>query len=365
VANPAARFGRSLRTVFDLGRLSESGLALTFVVIGAATGADNIDARGVGRDQLGGVDVLTLAVLVAVALAYHGVAFALNDIIDLPIDRTNPDRAHATLVSGRASVPAAWVVACAFAVTSFSLDLIRFHYETAPLAFLVVGYLGLIGYDVLTKRSRWPMLHDLLLALGCAALLCYAAERTGGLTGRTLLAATYVALFVVLVNGVHGGLRDLHNDARHGGLTTAAALGARIDEDGGLVLPQRLVAYAWTLDVAMGAVAAVAVLSTPARGGERLTLTVGALLAIALGLAALGHGLRQRRDSARFRRIGATHILVSYSPVMFITALDGGWRMGAAAVAVMIAPLPTNPRFRAAWGASFLKLLDRIKTGRL
>jgi hypothetical protein len=50
---------------------------------------------------------------------------------------------------------------------------------------------------------------------------------------------------------------------------------------------------------------------------------------------------------------------------MFITALDGGWRMGAAAVAVMIAPLPTNPRFRAAWRMSFLKLLDRIKARQL
>ena len=199
---------------------------------------------------------------------------------------------------------------------------------------------------------------------GRAALLCYAAERTGGLTGRTLLAATYVALFVVLVNGVHGGLRDLHNDAHHDGLTTAAALGARIDVHGSLVLPRRLVSYAWTLNAAMVAVAAVAVLSTPPRGGERLALTVGALLATILSLAALGHGLRQRRDPARFRRIGATPILVSYSPAMLITALDGGWLMGAAAVAVMIAPLPTNPRFRAAWRVSFLKLLNRIKTRR-
>jgi 4-hydroxybenzoate polyprenyltransferase len=364
VASPATRLGRFLRTAFDLGRLSESGLAMTCVVFGAATGADNIDARSVGRDDLSGVDALTLAVLIAVGIAYHGVAFCLNDIIDLPIDRTNPDRAHATLVSGRASVSAAWIAVCAFAATSFSLDLIRFHYATTPLVFLVVGYAGLIGYDMLTKRSGWPVLHDLLLALGCAALLCYAAERTGGLTSRALLAAAYVAIFVVLVNGVHGGLRDLHNDNRHGGLTTAAALGARIDEQGGLVLSRRLVGYTWTLDVAMASVAVAAVISTPARGGERLPLTVGVLLVTALGLAALGHALRHRRDPARFRRIGAAQILVSYAPVMLFTALDGGWRMGAAAVVVMIAPLPTNPRFRAAWRVSFLKLLGRIKTSR-
>jgi hypothetical protein len=106
------------------------------------------------------------------------------------------------------------------------------------------------------------------------------------------------------------------------------------------------------------------VISTPARGGERLPLTVGVLLVTALGLAALGHALRHRRDPARFRRIGAAQILVSYAPVMLFTALDGGWRMGAAAVVVMIAPLPTNPRFRAAWRVSFLKLLGRIKTSR-
>lgn len=358
MANHIRRFGRFLRTVFDLGRLSESGLALTCVVIGAATGADSTGGRHAN------VDAATLGVLLAVALAYHGVAFGLNDIIDLPIDRTNPNRAHAALVSGRASVPAGWVNVCALAIASFSLDLIRFHYEAAPLAYLVSGYLGLIGYDLLTKRTRWPVLHDLLLALGCAALLCYAAERTGGVTGQTFLAAAYVALFVVLVNGVHGGLRDLHNDTRHGGVTTAFALGARIDEAGDLVLPRRLVAYAWTLNGAFATVAAIAAISAPGHGGVRLALIAGALLATAVGLVTLGLGLRQRHNPTRFRRTGLVHMLTSYSAIMFITALDGGWRLGAAAVAVMIAPLPTNPRFRAAWRASFLKLVDRIKVRR-
>lgn len=352
MASWVQKVGRNMRTAFDVPRFSESGLALTCVIIGAATGIDSIDRGGIG------VNVGTVGVLLAVGLAYHGVAFGLNEIIDLPIDRTNPGRAHAALVSGRASVRAAWVMVCALAVASLTLDLVRFHPRAAPLAYLVGGLVSLIGYDLLTKRSRWPVLHDTLLALGCAGLLCYAAARTGGVTGATLLAATYVALFVLLVNGVHGGLRDLDNDTRHAGLTTAAALGAQIDENGKFVIPRQLVAYAWTLNGAMGMCVAVATLSAPTRG-DRLPLTVGALLATALGLAALGYGLRQRCDLGRFRRIGAIHIFTSYSPVMFIAALDGGWRVGAAAVAVMIGPLPTNPRFRAAWGLSFHRLLGR------
>jgi 4-hydroxybenzoate polyprenyltransferase len=349
------RFGRSLRAIFDVGRLSESGLALTCVIIGASSGAESMDARGLG------VSAGTLSVLLAVGLAYHGVAFGLNEIIDLPIDRTNPGRAHAALVSGRASVPAAWIIVCVLAATSFSLDALRFPHGHTPLAYLGGGYLCLIGYDMLTKRSRWPGLHDMLLALGCAALLCYAAARTGGITGPTLLAALAVALFVLLINGVHGGLRDLDNDTRHAGLTTAAALGAQIDRSGVFVLTRQLIAYAWTLNVAMGIVVALATLSSPSRGG-RFPLTLGALLATALGLVALGFGLRQRHDAARFRRLGAIHIFTAYSPLMFIAALNGGWGMGAAAVAVMIAPLLSNPRFRAAWILWFHRLLDRVNT---
>jgi 4-hydroxybenzoate polyprenyltransferase len=328
---------------------------MTCVVIGAAAGATSIRARDVR------VNVATLGLLVAFALAYHGVAFGLNEIIDLPIDRTNPGRADAALVSGRASVRTAWLVVCLLGATSLGLDLIGFHYQTSAMAFLIGGYLGLIGYDLLTKRSKWPVLHDLLLALGCAALLCYSSVRTGGLTAETVVAATYIALFVILVNGVHGGLRDLHNDTLHAGPTTAAALGARLDGDGGFVLPRRLVVYAWTLNAAMGLVVVAALLTAPPRDGRVLLIT-GALLATVCGLVALRQGLRQRHDPARLRRFGAVHILTSYAPVMFIAALYGGWELGVVAVVVMIAPLPTNPRLRTAWGLWFRKVLHLHKT---
>jgi len=336
--------------------MSESGLALSCVMVGVATGADSNARQGVG------VFSTTLGVLLIVGLFYHAVAFALNEIIDLPIDRTNPGRTHAVLVSGRANVPGAWVAVCGFAVVSYSFDLVRFGYGTVALCCLTGGYVALIGYDLLTKRSRWPVAHDLLLALGCAALVCYAAERTGGLTSYTLLASTYVALFVVLVNGVHGGLRDLHNDLRHSGITTASALGARIGEGGGLLLPRPLVAYAWALNSAMVVVAVVAALSAPAVDGGQSVVAGGAIIASAGGIIALAHGLRCRQDLMRFRRIGLAHMLVAYSPVMFIAALDGGWRMGVAAAVVMMAPLATNPRFRSAWGASLAKARRRVRT---
>lgn len=348
VVRPLTWLGKLLRAISDIGRLSESGLALTCVVIGAATGGSST----------GGGDVHTsagLGALLTVALAYHGVAFSLNEIIDLPIDRTNPGRAQAALVSGQASVTVAWIVVGLYGALSLGIELLYLDRRTGATAILFVGYAGLVGYDLLTKRYKYPVLHDLFLAEGCGALVCYASVRSGGLTVQSALAAAFVSLFVMLVNGVHGGLRDLHNDATHNGVTTAAALGAKMDDNGALVLPGLLVTYAWALSLAMGSVVVAALLVAPERHASVMT-SVGAGLTTVAGLGVLARGLRHRNDPRRFRRHGAAHILTAYSPIVFVTALDGGWGMGVAVVAVMMTPLTSNPRLRAVWRSWFSRL---------
>src|SRR4029077_10201067 len=65
------------------------------------------------------------------------------------------------------------------------------------------------------------------------------------ITRATLPAVAYGATFIFLINGVHGGLRDLVNDLRCGMATTASFLGARPRPDGQAESPPALQVFAW------------------------------------------------------------------------------------------------------------------------
>jgi hypothetical protein len=58
--------------------------------------------------------------------------------------------------------------------------------------------------------------------------------------------------FILLISGVHGGLRDFANDRGHERWTTARVLGARLSEEDGAVLSSgRLRAYAYAVHLGM------------------------------------------------------------------------------------------------------------------
>ena len=46
------------------------------------------------------VSIMDIALLLLVALVFHNFAYLLNDVVDLPIDRTQPTRADYPLVRG-------------------------------------------------------------------------------------------------------------------------------------------------------------------------------------------------------------------------------------------------------------------------
>ena len=53
-------------------------------------------------------DAMQILVLILIGLNYHLFGYVHNDLIDLPVDRTQPLRACDPLVSGRISERAAW-----------------------------------------------------------------------------------------------------------------------------------------------------------------------------------------------------------------------------------------------------------------
>jgi 4-hydroxybenzoate polyprenyltransferase len=328
--------GRTLRRVSDFGRLTAAGLGLSSAVIGYASAGEPMRGR-------------SLVGLLVVALCFHVTAFALNDIFDLDIDRTNPERAHSPLVAGVVTVPVAAAIIAVVAAGSVAADLAFFgdaarRDTVAALVVLGAGYLCLALYDIYTKRFPWPVLTDVVQGLGWAALVYYGALRAGAVTPATTLGAAFVFCFVVLVNGVHGGLRDLDNDLAHGSLTTATHLGARRAGTAVLV-PARLRRYGMSLQLAMGVLAVVP--AQPARLGW---YAAGAGFTV-LALLLCWQAFRAAHDAVRFKHLGATHILVCYVPVMCMAAATGGWPYGLAALAVMAVPMLWNPAFLAAFRA--------------
>lgn len=240
--------------------------------------------------------------LLLVALGFHAFAYVLNDVVDLAIDRHNPWRGHDPMVRGALGRGTALAIAAAAALAS--MPLAHALGGLRALLALVAGCACIVVYDVYGKRTRVPPLTDAVqgLAWACLVLVGAAAASRGeapistagaGLAGRvdvlnsaataltpvasgapelfttiqgafsavTWIAFAHSGLFVLALNGVHGGLRDLGSDLAHGARTTAVVLGARLDADGRLHVTWPLRAFAAAATLAVVGIVTVPLLS--------------------------------------------------------------------------------------------------------
>jgi 4-hydroxybenzoate polyprenyltransferase len=326
-------FARSVKTY---GRLTAAGLGLSCVVTGQAS-------------ALGPFDLRTVGFLLLVGLAFHIVAFAVNDLFDLEIDRTDPTRAGSPLVLGDIRPRTSAVLLLAIGVGSFGIDRAAFGPSARAVSALAAAYVFLLAYDAFGKRVRWPVVTDAMQGIGWACLVWYGAERGGGPTSATWLTAAFTFLFVVMVNGVHGGLRDLANDSTRGARTTAIAFGA-ISTSDRLVVPLLLTTYSWVLQAALAVIAAAAIL-TDGVGAGRLLWYLAGLTCTIVAITLHWAGFQSAGDAARFKNIGAAHILACYLPLTMMTAMFGGWRFGVTTVAAMFLPMLGNESFRASFAS--------------
>jgi 4-hydroxybenzoate polyprenyltransferase len=319
--------------------LTAAGLGLSCVVIGHATSGAPLSLRA-------------LIGLLLVGLAFHVVAFALNDLFDLELDRTDPSRAGSPLVAGRITPAVAGLIIAGTGAASFVIDLVVFGLSgpgsgSSGTVALALGYGCLVFYDAYSKRLPLPLVGDTVQGAGWACLVWYGGVRGGGATAATLLAGLFVVGFVVIVNGVHGGLRDLHNDTERGARTAAIAFGARVDGEA-VTVPAGLRRLAWALQ---GALVAIAVLSpVGVSGGFGLWFLwyLVCLATTAAAVALLREGLRSVDRPARFRNIGAAHILALWLPLTAMTAMYGGIVQGLLALLAMGLPTLGNESFRTA-----------------
>jgi 4-hydroxybenzoate polyprenyltransferase len=193
-------------------RFEYLAVALIFPLLGAATARD-------------GLTVFRLLGIFGGAFAFHIYVSLLNDIVDLPLDRTNPARAEYPLVSGRISPGTALFITLLQIPVAAGIIYWQGGSPTSYLAMAVA--LGMMTiYDVWGKRFPVPPVVDVIQGIGFSSLAFYGAALTGGVTPLTWLAFLLGVLWMVIVN-LMGGLRDLHSDLAFAVNTTPIYFGVR------------------------------------------------------------------------------------------------------------------------------------------
>ncbi len=318
--------------VYRFIRVSAFGATALLPLLGAAS-----HGAPVRSEQIAG--------LLGIALSFHIFAYVLNDVIDLPIDRLEPQRQTFPLVRGLLTARQALAIALAQVPVAVVLaGMLGLH---APgIAALGAAFALMSVYNVWGKRCRWPFLTDLAQGLGWAALLLVGAY----LPGHTPAALTWAlvafeVVFILLINGAHGSLRDLANDLRCGARTMAIWLGARPgDSQRAVILPVQMSAYALLLHSAALLVLLAAVALGWVHYGPPLRLAVGVGL---LGALVWGGWLLWRtgtaRDQAALISGGTAHIGLLLAALMLVVAPQTSPALLASMLGVYVLPFVANP----------------------
>ena len=268
-----------------------------------------------------------LAALAGVALSFHVYAYVLNDVIDLPIDRTEPARQHDLLVSGAVRPShALWLALAqpplALALTT-RLDARPGAYVTLAAAFALMG-----AYNLWGKRCPLPPATDAAQGLAWACLAIYATQALGAAPGvLTWMVAAYATVYIVWINGIHGGLRDLGNDRARSARTTAVFFGARPLPDGrGAYVPPAMQVYAWLILALLVALNAAFMLRNDFEYG-RFTWVVTAAVVTTVNAVALllqPHVMRPRGPSIDVAWRLQMYVVMLSLPAAFAARADAG-----------------------------------------
>ncbi len=297
------------------------GASVTMVLLGAATALSRLTPGMVPG-------------LVAVALSFHIYAYVLNDVVDLPIDRTDARRRNSPLVMGQISARSALGIALA-QIPVLVLLTIWMGGESSALVTLGVLVAAVTVYDLWGKRSPIPPVTDLVQGVAWGALGWLAAELTGGASRWTVVLALYFLAFIMLANGVHGSIRDLENDRGHGARTTAIWFAAGNGRSGAVSVEGGYLVYAMTLQVVtvMLALTPTYLGWMPGRVGQVVLMGVAGAMSTILLVAAA-----RARDRHRQLVLGAWHLILILASV-FLMVADRlpGWAL-LAVVFCYIAP---------------------------
>jgi 4-hydroxybenzoate polyprenyltransferase len=305
------RIIRYCKSIYLTIRISTLGFTLLLPLLGAVS----------AQRELTGTTILSM---VAVGLAFHIFAYVLNDVADLWLDRTEPLRSDSPLVQGAIGRRKALWLALSQPPLAFAFAVLA-SVSSSALLMLAVAFLALAGYDLYGKRCPWPLLTDALEAAGfCALVLFGALAQATSLRADAPWLLAYVFFYVLLMTGIHGGVRDLANDFARGARTSAIWLGARPSEGSGVKLSRTLTAYGLLLQGALVASALLALDALEhAQIGHWLAnwLVVAGLSVSTVTLLALFMRLGNRRDLVA---AGTLHTVVTLAvlPALYVPMLS-------------------------------------------
>lgn len=308
-------------------RLAAAGATVAIPLLGAVTA---LDADGLGL----------IAGIASVGFAHHVFSFVLNDVVDLPIDRTEPRRSPSPLVQGLISPQFAMVVAISAGLIGLAISALLGASARAQVL-LLSSYALIAAYDIWGKHTPIPPVIDLIQSLGWALLAWYGAEMAGGATMGTAIFALFLVGYITLANGVHGGLRDLENDRARGARTTAIFLGAIPLPGGGVSCPQALRRYALVLETG-NALVVVAMIPMLGYQGWTLAYAVAAWLILsAVSRRLLHKALDGASDRRTMMVFGTSHLIVSFSVVIGVLLPVAPLAIAVFVMVVYVSPLLT------------------------
>jgi len=319
-----------LKRVSRFLRLAAAGATVAIPLLGTVTA---LDGNGLGL----------IAGVACVGLAHHVFSFVLNDVVDLPIDRTEPRRSPSPLVQGLISRRFAVAVAISAGLFGFALSALLGASPRAQIL-LLCSYVFIAAYDIWGKRTPVPPLIDGVQGVGWALLAWYGAEVAGGATAVTGLLALFLVGYITLANGVHGGLRDLENDRARGARTTAIFLEAMPLPGGSATCSRALRRYAFTLETWNALVVGV-MIPTLGYQGWTMAYAVAAWLVLAAVSRRLLHkGLDDAPDRRTMMLLGTSHLIVSFAIVVSVLL-----PVAPPAIAVFVLVVYVSPLLAYGW----------------
>ena len=233
--------------------------------------------------------------------------------MDLPIDRTQPARAADPLMRGTVSRGAALWFALIQIPLMFGVSVLL-GANTEAHIWLLAATVCMAIYNMFGKRCPILPLIDGIQGLSWACMTVYGALTAGAdITALTVTVAATGVVYTTLINGVHGGMRDLANDASTGARTTALCLGVRPGADGRIHVPPQASAYCWPLVTLLIALAALAF-----RVGASPTAWPGIVGVAVTGVACvLGMWRVLNPDLSGWNVIFRLHLVVLLRPMLF------------------------------------------------
>jgi len=164
----------------------------------------------------------TLLLLFISGVLLHTSGFALNEVMDLPYDKSSPHLKHKPLVRESVKRSSALLLSIILFLLSITLFFISLQSVIALLLLLLSSLLG-ITYDLWGKRFPFS---DLPLAGWFALLPVASSSAFGGPPPIIYLISLFLFLQILFNNSVEGGLKDLESDLESGARGTLIYLGA-------------------------------------------------------------------------------------------------------------------------------------------